>query len=426
MDQLFLFALLGLGTGALIAGIGLGVVLTYRGSGVINLSTGAVAMVAGYSFCALRTGDFFGSTLATAPAIVVGAPGAVAIGVAGASSCVFRPLRNVVAAGEARRVARRAAHRAGDDRPHHGGGGRDVPVRAPRRTSSSVAGTRIPVDRFWLTGIVIVIAAMLWALYRWTRFGLSTRAASESEASAMLAGLSPNRLALTNTVLATAVAGGDGHPRGAVTQIDTVDVPLQVVPALGAALFARFTSFSITCLVGLLDRRSRSRCSTTRDAELVPDRQRHRAAGRQRAADVPGHRRRAVVARLEPADPRRAGREAAARGPAAGATACARGHLGVVVVVVAADRAAVRLPQRADASRSPAWSSASRSSSSPASSARCRSSQVALAGVAGFAVSHLTGDGRASGSRAAPIGGVAVATACGLHRRRRPRCACAA
>ena len=31
MDQIFLFALLGLGTGALIAGIGLGVVLSYRG-----------------------------------------------------------------------------------------------------------------------------------------------------------------------------------------------------------------------------------------------------------------------------------------------------------------------------------------------------------------------------------------------------------
>ena len=31
MDQIVLFALLGLGTGALIAGIGLGIVLTFRG-----------------------------------------------------------------------------------------------------------------------------------------------------------------------------------------------------------------------------------------------------------------------------------------------------------------------------------------------------------------------------------------------------------
>ena len=70
MDQVILFALLGLGSGALIAGIALGVVLTYRGSGIINLATGAVAMVAGYSFWSLKS-DFFGFTLGTAPALVV-------------------------------------------------------------------------------------------------------------------------------------------------------------------------------------------------------------------------------------------------------------------------------------------------------------------------------------------------------------------
>ena len=43
MDLIPLFILLGLGSGALIAAIALGVVATYRGSGIINLSVGAVA-----------------------------------------------------------------------------------------------------------------------------------------------------------------------------------------------------------------------------------------------------------------------------------------------------------------------------------------------------------------------------------------------
>ena len=60
MEQVLLFVLLGLGGGALIAGIALGVVLTYRGSGIINLATGAVAMVAGYSFWSLQS-DFSAS-----------------------------------------------------------------------------------------------------------------------------------------------------------------------------------------------------------------------------------------------------------------------------------------------------------------------------------------------------------------------------
>ena len=61
--QLLLFAILGLGAGSLIAGIALGIVLTYRGSGIINLATGAIAMLAGYSYWALRSGEFAAGTL---------------------------------------------------------------------------------------------------------------------------------------------------------------------------------------------------------------------------------------------------------------------------------------------------------------------------------------------------------------------------
>jgi branched-chain amino acid transport system permease protein len=249
IDQILLFALLGLGTGALIAGIGLGVVLSYRGSGVIDVSTGAYAMVAGYLFLWLRT-DLGGSPLDTAPAMALALLATVVLGI-GVQLVVFRPLRTssplskLVASLGVLLIAQATIDLI------TGGGGRVVPSVLPGGLVT-VAGTRIPVDRFWLTGIVVLAATILWALYRWSRFGLATRAASESEASAMLAGLSPDRLALTNAVLGTTVAGGMGILAAAVTQIDTVVVPLQVVPALGAALFARFTSFSITCLVGLL------------------------------------------------------------------------------------------------------------------------------------------------------------------------------
>ncbi len=67
MQQILLFSLLGLGSGALIAGIALGVVLTYRGSGIINLSTGGMAMLAGYAFWSLRLDLLHWST---APALL--------------------------------------------------------------------------------------------------------------------------------------------------------------------------------------------------------------------------------------------------------------------------------------------------------------------------------------------------------------------
>ena len=67
MQDDILFAALGLGAGALIASIALGVVLVYRGSGVINVAIGAIAMVAAYLFWAFRT-DYFGFQLSTVPA----------------------------------------------------------------------------------------------------------------------------------------------------------------------------------------------------------------------------------------------------------------------------------------------------------------------------------------------------------------------
>jgi branched-chain amino acid transport system permease protein len=109
----------------------------------------------------------------------------------------------------------------------------------------------VPEDRFWLAGIVIVVAGVLAALYRWTPFGLSTRAASENEISAMLAGLSPTRLAIMNTVLACVVAGGLGVLVAPLIALDAQTLAFQVVPALGAALLAGFTAFFIACFAGL-------------------------------------------------------------------------------------------------------------------------------------------------------------------------------
>jgi branched-subunit amino acid ABC-type transport system permease component len=244
VDQLLLFALLGLGTGALIAGIGLGVVLTYRGSGVINVATGAEAMAAGYAFYSLRT-------VVDTPLALLGTLAfTVALGIA-IELLAFRPLRT--ASPLARLVSslgvlltlQAAATLI------YGTGAKPAPSVLPHGIVR-VAGTAIPADRFWLTGIVIVVAVALTLAYRFTRFGLATRAASESQESAILAGLGANELSLVNTVLGALIAGGIGVLASSVVQLDATTLPLQVVPALGAVLFARFTSFSITCIAGLL------------------------------------------------------------------------------------------------------------------------------------------------------------------------------
>ena len=67
----------------------------------------------------------------------------------------------------------------------------------------------------------------------------------------MLAGLSPSRLAVMNTCLASVVAGGLGVLVAPLISLDAQTLAFQVVPALGAALLAGFTSFFIACFAGL-------------------------------------------------------------------------------------------------------------------------------------------------------------------------------
>src|SRR5215207_1754338 len=244
MDQILLFALLGLGTGALIAGIGLGIVLTYRGSGVINVATGTVAMAAGYAFYSLKT-------VVDTPVALIGTLAfTIALGLA-IELLAFRPLR--ASSPLARLVASLGVLltlQAGATLIY-GTGSKPAPSVLPHDVVR-VTDVAIPADRFWLTGIVIVIAIALSAAYRFTRFGLATRAASESEESALLAGLGAKELSIANTVLGAVIAGLVGVLAASLAQLDATTLPLQVVPALGAVLFARFTSFGITCVAGLL------------------------------------------------------------------------------------------------------------------------------------------------------------------------------
>jgi branched-chain amino acid transport system permease protein len=249
IQEILLFALLGLGSGALIAGIALGVVLFYRGSGVINLAVGAIAMFAGYTFWSLRTG-IFGTDFPTAPALVITFVVIVVFGVA-VELLAFRPLQAAsplakLAASLGVLLTLQAAMLLS-----FGTASKPQPPVLPSGRVVEIFGGTVPLDRFLLAAIVVVAAAVLAALYRWSRFGLATRAASEDEVSAMLVGLSPSRLSLANTLLACVIAGGLGVLAASVTALDWLTLPLQIVPALAAALFARFTSFGIACAVGL-------------------------------------------------------------------------------------------------------------------------------------------------------------------------------
>jgi branched-chain amino acid transport system permease protein len=248
MQDVLLYAALGLGAGALIASVALGVVLIYRGSGIINVATGAIAMLAAYLYWAFKTG-YFHFQLSSVPAFALTLVCMAVFGVV-IELGIFRPLRNTAPLAKlAASLGLLLVLEAGVILIF-GNSLKSAPSVLPSGTVT-VFDRIVPQDRFLLAGIVIVVAAALAALFRWTPFGLSTRAASENEVSAMLAGLSPSRLAIVNTVLASVVAGGLGVLVAPLIALDAQTLAFQIVPALAAALLAGFTSFFIACFAGL-------------------------------------------------------------------------------------------------------------------------------------------------------------------------------
>ena len=75
MNQYLVFALIGLGVGCLYAAIGVGVIVTFRGTGRDQLRDGATAMWGTYTYAELRsTGDLVIPVLGLPHRIDLGGP----------------------------------------------------------------------------------------------------------------------------------------------------------------------------------------------------------------------------------------------------------------------------------------------------------------------------------------------------------------
>lgn len=279
-----------IGTGALISAIALGVVLTYRGSGVVNFANGVVTVFIAYWFYGMRyegrfyvpplpnplalieipvnwfreSGDFLdlpnwptvidlpGERLTLPAAFVIAIVLAVLLGLA-LHFLIFRPLRNAPVL--AKVVASVGVFVVLQDfiRLRFGEtvkSGIRLPLPEGKFSLPGELGA-VPRNQVFLAVLVIVIALGLWALFKFSRFGLATRAAAENEKGAIVLGFSPDFLAGANWVLSTVIAGVVGILASPITNLDTVSLPLVIVPALGAALLASFSSFGLTIAGGM-------------------------------------------------------------------------------------------------------------------------------------------------------------------------------
>ncbi|MFC8044108.1 ATP-binding cassette domain-containing protein [Nocardia sp. NPDC057353] len=256
------FLLLGIGSGAVFGALAIALVLIYRSSGVLNFATGAIALNCAYIYAFLRRGEFVilvpglpktvdiggdpGFVVSAAVAVILSALFGLLVYVV-----VFRPLRK--APPIARAVASLAlmillvavaAKQVGTN---------SIGVKAIFPVDIwTVGGLRIPQDRIYFGISIVVLALALAALYRFTRFGLATRATAESEEGAYVSGLSPDRIAAGNWMIGSAVAGAAGILIAPIVPLSPIGYSLFIVPALAAAIIGRFSSVVAAVAAGLV------------------------------------------------------------------------------------------------------------------------------------------------------------------------------
>jgi ABC-type branched-subunit amino acid transport system ATPase component/ABC-type branched-subunit amino acid transport system permease subunit len=255
------FLFLGLGNGAVFAALAMALVVTYRSSGVLNFATGAQSLYAAYTYTLLRQGQLLQPIPGLRPTLSVGGPMGlvpallITLGIQALLGAiiyllVFRPLRNhravakaVASLGLASLLTALVNYQVGIQQLLAG------PIYPQQRYT--VGGVSIPMDRVWFAVTIIAVALVLTGIFRLTPFGLATRASAESEAGALVSGLSPDRIALFNWMISSVVAGLAGILIAPLVPLVPGSYTLFIVPALAAAVVGRFYALGPAVITGL-------------------------------------------------------------------------------------------------------------------------------------------------------------------------------
>ncbi len=246
MDEVIRFALLGLGVGALYAFASQGLIVIYRGTGVLNFSLGATAIAGVFLQWELHNEQGWPFLAAAA----VGVAFSALLGIL-THWVIMRPLRR--ASSLVRVIATLGVLitiQAGVV-IRYGSNAQQVDSWLPTDRVTLWGEVAITVDRLILFAIASVSALGLWLLYRSSKFGLATEAVSESERSAAAIGLSPNRIALLNWALGSAIAAVAGILVVPIITLQVTAMTSLVLAALAAALVGDFRSFPLATAAGL-------------------------------------------------------------------------------------------------------------------------------------------------------------------------------
>ncbi|MFJ5263063.1 ATP-binding cassette domain-containing protein [Streptomyces sp. NPDC088387] len=229
--------LAGLSVGGAAALTGIGLVVTYRATGVLNFAHGAIAMVCAYVLRQLVVEWGRPLWLGAVVTVVVLAP---ALGVV-LERFVFRPL-SVLGGDPAQSLVASIGVfvlLVGGATLVWGPGARDD---APELVSA---------DPWGQLAVVLVLAAGVAAVIRFTRFGRELRAVVDDRRLAVLGGIDADRVAAAGWAFGAFTAGLTGVLLAPYVRLDPYGMSLLVMEVVAVAVAARMRSLPVAVAVAL-------------------------------------------------------------------------------------------------------------------------------------------------------------------------------
>ncbi|MEG3629194.1 ABC transporter permease subunit [Streptomyces poriticola] len=229
--------LAGLSVGGAAALTGVGLIVTYRATGVLNFAHGAIAMVCAYVLrqCVVEWG--WPLWPAAALTLLVLAPGLGLV----LERFVFRPL-SVLGSDPAQTLVASLGVfvlLVGGAALLWGQGARaDAPELLPREPWAQLA-------------VVLALTAAVGAVIRRGRFGRELRAVVDDRQLAVLGGIDADRVAAAGWAFGAFTAGVTGVLLAPYVRLDPYGLPLLVMEVVAVAVAARMRSLPVAVLVAL-------------------------------------------------------------------------------------------------------------------------------------------------------------------------------